>query len=833
MGGDHHALTRRGFLRAAGAAGAGATAAVLFPPATALAATLGAGTPGLLRAGASVTDITPGNGGTFFGYVRPDRTANGVAVRLFSRTLVLEVDDRRIAIVTADLGASLDKAAVVDLVSDLGYGMADVVLACTHTHAGPEEWTDWLEAQLAASIRQAHEDLAPARAAWARGEVDGVNQTRSLSAHLANHGIDNPPGGSELSEDPDGPDHPRDLNLRVLRVDRPDGTPVAAWGLFAVHPTNFPNTNTLYSADLSGFAVRRFEASFRAGADSLGATRVAGSRIPMGILANGNQGDLISLYESHNPHACADLMGIRLATRMRELWDQAGAALADAIVLDHRWTRIGFDGQEVEPGKRVADQALWGLPFLGGAKNGPSPFYEGGTEGQRRPEELADPVQGRKIVAGPAPWRNDPELQLVRIGDVLLVAVAGEASTEAGRRITASALEGAPAGVVDAAVVGLANDYVGYFTTPEEYNQQHYEGGHTVFGQYTTLLVMQASRDLSQAMADGAAAPPPAEGRTSPYPPQGGPGGGVGAGAEAGSIVAQPACDVPRMEVATAKWQGGAGGLDRPVGAPFVLVERQVGDAWVPVDSDLGIAMQWSSDEDGVHAVRWEAAPDAPLGAYRFRVTAARYEVTTEPFNVVVNEDLRVLGAEAAADAGTTRVTFRAQHPPPEPTTHLRHRDRSPTGGTLAFTLDGASHSAGWDANEGGWVASLEGDRTGATAEVPVGGLRDGVGNRSGASTSLTLGNVAPAEWPADMAIGGTDRDWHGHTPAEVAAADRADCVAGAPDPGDGATGDGADEADVGAGGAGLPATGGGAVVTGLVGLGLAAVLHDRGERGA
>ncbi len=37
-------------------------------------------------------------------------------------------------------------------------------------------------------------------------------------------------------------------------------------------------------------------------------------------------------------------------------------------------------------------------------------------------------------------------------------------------------------------MVGLANGYIGYLMTPEEYDQQHYEGGHTVYGKWTSLL---------------------------------------------------------------------------------------------------------------------------------------------------------------------------------------------------------------------------------------------------------------------------------------------------------------------------------------------------------
>jgi neutral ceramidase len=35
-------------------------------------------------------------------------------------------------------------------------------------------------------------------------------------------------------------------------------------------------------------------------------------------------------------------------------------------------------------------------------------------------------------------------------------------------------------------VAGNANGYFGYTTTPEEYRQQNYEGGHTLYGQYST-----------------------------------------------------------------------------------------------------------------------------------------------------------------------------------------------------------------------------------------------------------------------------------------------------------------------------------------------------------
>ncbi|MBW3561686.1 MAG: neutral/alkaline non-lysosomal ceramidase N-terminal domain-containing protein [Actinobacteria bacterium] len=820
MGGG---ITRRDFLRLSAGAGAAAGAMTLVPPVTRMAQALQApGGAGPLRAGTGVTDLTPGNGGTFFGYVRPDRTANGVAVRLFARALVLDDGQTRLALLTVDLGASLDKAGVVERLADLGYSMDTVMLAGTHTHAGPEEWTDWLEEQMAEAVRRAHADLGPAVGGMGAG-IDRGRQHEPLARGAPRQPR---PGRAvarrELSMDPAGPDHPRDLNIRLLRVERPSGEPVTGWGLFAVHPTNFPNTNTVFSGDLSGLAVRRFEASFGSGAGAVGVP-VGGSGVPLGVLTNSNEGDLMSLYESYNPHSCADLMGIRLGRKLRELWDSAGSGLRSNVPLGHRWTRIRYQGQEVEPGRPVANRALWGVSFLGGAENGPTPWYEAGLEGTRRPAELADPVHGRKVIAGPAPWRTDPELQLLRIGPTLLTALPGEATTEAGRRINAAALDGAPDGVDDAAVVGLANDFVGYFTTQEEYNQQHYEGGHTVFGQWTTLLVVRSTEQLSGALASGEEAPPPNVDPLPEYPPPGGEGGGVGGGAAEGQMQAQPPCDVPRMGVADLTWGGGPDGLDRPVGAPFVILERRTETGtWDPVDSDLGVAFHWT-EEDGRYLARHEIAADQTLGTYRFRITAARYELATEPFEVVPNDGLIVRGVEMRAEGSGSRLLFRVQNPPPEVREHLRYREQVPAGGTLTFRYQGGDHVATWDGSDTAYVAVVDGDAPGADVEVPAGGLRGAHGNHSGEAGTFTVGEVAELRWPPDMAVGGTDRDWHGHSPSEVEVGRAGDCPAGSPE---GSGGSGDDRADGPGGstsdGASTPATGGGRPAAGALAVGAA-----------
>ncbi|MEL0028916.1 MAG: neutral/alkaline non-lysosomal ceramidase N-terminal domain-containing protein, partial [Perlucidibaca sp.] len=77
-------------------------------------------------------------------------------------------------------------------------------------------------------------------------------------------------------------------------------------------------------------------------------------------------------------------------------------------------------------------------------------------------------------------------LQIVTIGALALVCCPGEFTTTAGRRLldTVSAHLRAR-GVTQTLICTYCNDYMGYVTTREEYQEQAYEGGHTIFGQWT------------------------------------------------------------------------------------------------------------------------------------------------------------------------------------------------------------------------------------------------------------------------------------------------------------------------------------------------------------
>src|SRR5918995_2981866 len=257
---------------------------------------------GPLRAGVGAADITPENGGTTFGFVRPDITVKGIHTRLTARALVLADSDTKVALLSTDLGVPFEKDSLVARVQDLGFTHETILYTGTHTHSGPGSLADWQVEQLARAIREAHENLAPARASWGAQRVYDVNRNRSIEAHLANHGLDLFYGQGHPDDDPKGEEHSRDTRLRLVRIDRADGTPLAGWIHFPVHLTTSAPDVDIWDSDLAVTATTHLEAAVA----TPGFT---------GLYTNGALGDLMPRFDSYNRTAVMDLHGRRIAAK--------------------------------------------------------------------------------------------------------------------------------------------------------------------------------------------------------------------------------------------------------------------------------------------------------------------------------------------------------------------------------------------------------------------------------------------------------------------------------------------------------------------------------------
>jgi neutral ceramidase len=684
--------------------------ALLAAPAPVVAAS------GDLRAGVGKADVTPPQTGYYLGgWTRADRLALGQHTRLFAKAMVLERDGRKVALVALELfaiPAGLLKHAA-EMVADRGFDERNVLISVTHTHSGPGGFANYptynfrapsvetindpasfaqlvrqepadrqlytfLARQIASAIRRADTDLGRAVAGWGEERIAGLTRNRSVEAHLADHGIEKAFGTGSPRDDPDGEVHTVDPAVDVLRVDklvRGRRVPIGAWSNFANHGTVTKADLQAYDGDHHAAAHRVFEQNVRA------AGRVPSRQLVVNVYGNANEGDLTAGIDYSGP-AGADHVGRVEAAAMLRAWRQAGRRLSRRPVLDLRWTRACFCGAKVEGG-RVADRAMPGVPFFTGSEEGRGPLFDvthTPFEGLRSPTGFDS--QGHKIGVPLGEFPKAVPLMVVRIGDRVIASMPGEPTKEVGARVKAAVLAASrAAGVRRVVIAGLANEYLSYITTPEEYDRQHYEGGSTLYGPFESVFLTQRLTDLAHRLARDEPAPDPYEfDPTNGVRPDGPP---YPAGASAGRLLTQPEHEVERLGHARIAWQGGPDGHDRPVDTAFVVVERRISSRWRVVDSDLGLAMLWRVGARGRYDAYWEPPRDAPATTYRLLVTATRYRLFSRPFRVTPSRALAII----ARPAPPGRVAVSLAYPPAIENVDLTARPATVRGGAVTFLV--------------------------------------------------------------------------------------------------------------------------------------------------
>ncbi|HET8540524.1 MAG TPA: neutral/alkaline non-lysosomal ceramidase N-terminal domain-containing protein [Anaeromyxobacter sp.] len=202
---------------------------------------------GPLEAGVAEAPFDLPAGVPIAGFARLAYGSEGSRDPVGARAVVLSAQGCRVALASAEilLVPEALEEAVAARVTDLG--LAGIVLGATHTHAGPGGYwehpigeriatgpydprvRDAVAGAIADAIRKAALALAPARASVAAGSAEDLARSRSAA---------------------DGA--PEEARLTVVRVDRPDGAPVAEIAIFAAHPTILDRSNRRLSGDWPG-----------------------------------------------------------------------------------------------------------------------------------------------------------------------------------------------------------------------------------------------------------------------------------------------------------------------------------------------------------------------------------------------------------------------------------------------------------------------------------------------------------------------------------------------------------------------------------------------------
>ncbi len=451
------------------------------------------------------------------------RVARGYWTRLYARSFYFD-DGRghRLALVSAELfaiPAGLHAKVLASVNRSQRLEPHELVLAATHTHHGPAnfasaeiynsfagplpdfdpELLDFLAGRIAGAIVDSIADARshaalPQELRFYQGSAPGIQRNRAIAPFFANPealrtsilerslalGASCPDGGTHacpryLATDP---------TLQMIEIVR-DGAPRGLLLFYAVHPTAITHDADLYSSDLAGIACATLEKQ----------------RVPVAGFFNGAEGDISPDWLAQDRDDALRLGG-RLAAAATALLDR-GKFHADADPRIEVRRKVVSNHWRDTDGVGFAEKPMSGAAEFGGAEDGRTIFYNYGWRPEARKSEpsgehgvkepaLDGPLAGAmealdssalaRAVRFVRPSRFVsraifPALVPVtwaRLGEFTLAAIPVEATTAAGYAIRQAA--GADA------ILGLANEYIGYTASAPEYGLQQYEGASTLLG---------------------------------------------------------------------------------------------------------------------------------------------------------------------------------------------------------------------------------------------------------------------------------------------------------------------------------------------------------------
>eukprot|EP00051_Salpingoeca_urceolata_P032023 m.13961 g.13961 ORF g.13961 m.13961 type:complete len:707 (-) comp4705_c0_seq1:85-2205(-) len=598
------------------------------------------------------------------------------------------------------------------------YGHDNVLISGIHTHSGPGAFSWFLlydismlgfnkkhfEAVvdgLVESIKLAHNDLEAAQPQpihFAQGLLANASRNRSPSSYLAN------PAEERAEYEKWGGD--TDHNMTTIAL------PNGAISFFSVHCTSMHNSNRLVSGDNKGYASYLVE-------QELNNHSLPGSGSFVAAFGQSNEGDVSpntlgawcygrvggtycgnnrSLCDGKNEHCVsvgpagfeddegsAKIIGEKQAAAARKLLAAAktdGEELSGTIDTAFKW--VDMSSVTVSPEFTVTGQAettcrpAVGFSFAAGTTDGPGAFdfYQGDNCSScqplwnfarnfiKKPTQQQIECQAPKPVlldvgeTKPHPWVPSVlPLQIQRIGSLVIVAVPGEFTTMAGRRLRkAVAAEFSKAGIsVTVVIAGLSNAYTGYISTYEEYEWQRYEAASTLYGPHTLSAYIQEFSMLARAMANGQKVDPGHPAINQTYVnfdlqpgvlvdehPSDKPFGTIEQDVKASYIIG----DMVTLQV----WGGNLRNdyMRGKTNTTYLTVEKSSGSEWEPImtDANWETKVRWGKQgRKSLITLEWTIPAWAPEGTYRlvhraaakpslFKSDLVNYSATSATFKV-------------------------------------------------------------------------------------------------------------------------------------------------------------------------------------------------------
>ena len=424
------------------------------------------------RAGAATSNVTPPLGTSINGHMA-DRKATHVHDELHARCLVLDDGTTKLAIAVVD-SCMLPKELVDDakelIEQRTKIPPSHVLISATHTHSAPTatpvfqsnpdaQYVKFLTVRIADGVQRAHNNLAPATAAWGVGQCPQHVFNRRWRMKPGTIPPDpfgnktdqvqmNPPVASENLVEPAGPTDP---DVWVLTADQPAASGVAdadrrTIALLANYPLHYvgggPGDHA--SADYFGEFARR---------TALDHGNPAQDPPFVGILANGSSGninnvDFRSRRAPQKPYEQMRLVANDVAETAELVVEPVSRRGTPKLAARTATLSLSVRKPSPDEVKRAADIV---------AK----------AAGELR--SLPEIYSGETLAVKDYPDTVELTLQVLRIGDTAICAIPCEVFVEIGLDLKAKSP------FKPTAVFSLANGYNGYLPTPEHHRLGGYE----------------------------------------------------------------------------------------------------------------------------------------------------------------------------------------------------------------------------------------------------------------------------------------------------------------------------------------------------------------------
>lgn len=602
--------------------------------------------------GTAQADVTgPIAGIATLGYGSPTPIATGIHQRLRARafTIAEENGNSPVAIAVVDIGLMTHAIKhyvleALELSLPGVYKYENVLLTATHTHSAPGgianskfynttaggvsmENIVAIAKGTAQAIINAHKNRKLGRIGYSQKHINGININRSLIAYNNNPAAERRKYRDNV-----------DKTMEQLNFVSEQGDLMGILNMFAVHGTSLEKNNLLISGDNKGYAAYFSEIEngtrYKKKNDFIAAfaNKAAGDVSPNVAGDVDNDGDW-DCTKNEN-FACGASSGYAQARAALDHLTKSQTFIDGSIATRHTFaqmnsqpiSRLFNDGN---PNAQTCESAIGVSMLAGSAEDGPGFGDEGQTCSKAGFAQKIicrnNPCHGEKIAILNTGKRksitNILPFQIIKIGNIAIIAVPGEMTTMAGRRVI-DTVKSQLTNVQYVSLLSYANGHAGYTTTREEYQMQHYEGGHTVFGEWQLAHMQQTFAGMAHSLR---ARQPIEKGQTpenllatlaqADVEKWG------DSGAKAGVVYEDVKPVYSRSSAAKVVFYGNNPNYNR-IGT-FFSVQKRENNRWVDYvqDWDWNTIFSWQKfgETSSLTTILWTIPETTPAGQYRFQ----------------------------------------------------------------------------------------------------------------------------------------------------------------------------------------------------------------------